>query len=86
MHGTILGLLEFFEIIYKMRMNKGVYSVTGQDVLSDEQMFFVPSLLSPFVSGAHPSVQYWQQIDPKYVYLRNECNILIICSQALLYP
>jgi len=69
-HETIIGLLKYFEIIYQMRVGG---SVTSEDKLHEEQMFFVPSLLF-LVKEAyadHPSYQYWQQIEPKYGRVRD---------------
>ena len=71
MHGAILSLLEFFEIVYKMKMNS-VCTASPSDV-DDEQMFFVPSLLSVFNGVAHISVQYWQQIEARYADCTGSC-------------
>ena len=61
----MLSLLEHFEIIYKMRIG-GITSRSNS--LDEEQMFFVPSLLSPLPEGqAHPSINYWRRIIPEYV-------------------
>lgn len=63
MHSAILALLEHFEIVYRMRTSKRT-----NINLNNEQMFFVPSLLSAADSSeAHPSVQFWKQFDAKYV-------------------
>lgn len=63
-HNTIISLLEYFEIIYKVRM--GLAPPVGSE-MSEEQMFFVPSLLAPYANETtHPSMVYWNQIDPKY--------------------
>jgi hypothetical protein len=75
-HAAVLSLLEYFEIIYKMRTS-GTVPRVKEDELNDEHMFFVPSLLARFGESdlAHPSIQYWQQIDPKYV--ENEKEIVL---------
>jgi len=64
MHGAVLSLLEFFEIVYKLRMYRE-FSIS-RDV-SDEQMFFVPSLLLSYNGEAHPSTQFWHQIEARYM-------------------
>ena len=65
MHGAVLSLLEFFEIVYKLRTDRG--HVPSSLLVNDEQMFFVPSLLLEYTGEPHPSIQYWQQIDPRYL-------------------
>lgn len=75
MHEMLVSLLEFFEIIYKMRMDLGVVSFLGTR-LHEEQMFFVPSLLWAFSGGMHPSLQHWKLIKPMYVLLFSHmCSI-----------
>jgi hypothetical protein len=74
MHETILALLEFFEIIYKMRMTSE--SKTKDAELIEERMFFVPSMLASITTTAleedtsHISIKYWRQITPKYVKIK----------------
>lgn len=62
MHETIVSLLEFFEVIYKMKI--GTEMINGKR--NEEQMFFVPSLLSPFLLGNHPALQFWNLVEPMY--------------------
>ena len=64
MHRTALSLLEFFEIVYKVRVDRGHALIAP--LMNDEQMFFVPSLLLQYTGETHPAIQYWQQIEPRY--------------------
>jgi hypothetical protein len=67
-HNVILSLLEHFEIVYKIRIGKNLEPREESDV-DREQMFFVPSLLSPCQHSTvgHPSIEYWNQIESTYV-------------------
>lgn len=59
---TIVSMLEYFEIIYRIR---GMGSKID-DELSDSQMFFVPSLLSPFIQGTkHPGLTHYGKMIPR---------------------
>ena len=56
-------MLEYFEIVFRIR---GMAPILGGEY-ADAQMYFVPSLLASFVPGvAHPALQYWQEIQPRY--------------------
>lgn len=66
-HETAISLLEYFEIIYRMRMGA---EQTSTDTKNEEQMFYVPSLLSPISADTiHPALTHWNRIEPKYVHL-----------------
>ncbi len=68
-HPAVISLLEFFEIIYKIRGIGEYFVRTSNAMMNDEQMFFVPSLLSPFDNSIpHPSLQYWQSINPTWYF------------------
>lgn len=71
MHDTIISLLESFEIIYRMR--------TGNDERNDDQMFFVPSLLTPLSpQTTNPAIDHWTRMDAKYVEFHLSIVILIV--------
>ena len=53
----------------------------NNEEINDEQMFFVPSLLSPFTGKDHPALCHWQSMRGKYV-MRREKTILIIYSHG----
>lgn len=59
MHSIIITLLERFEIVYKMKPSKGI----ARTKLHDEQMFFVPSLLSAVGTDQHHAIQCWKQFE-----------------------
>lgn len=64
MHSIAIEMLEFFEIVYRMKGQQLANS--GQ--VRVEQMFFVPSLLSPYEQGVgHPSLTYWYSMESRYV-------------------
>lgn len=65
MHSTVLAMLEFFEVIYKMKVIHAG-SLENSEPGNNNHMYFVPSLLSSLVEGdQHPALQYWSQIQPK---------------------
>ncbi len=66
-HPTVVSLLEFFEIIYKLR---SIGESKEPKSMSNEQMFFIPSLLSHFDSNTvHPSLEYYTSIESKFVLI-----------------
>eukprot|EP00026_Physarum_polycephalum_P000182 Phypoly_transcript_00182.p1 GENE.Phypoly_transcript_00182~~Phypoly_transcript_00182.p1 ORF type:complete len:2033 (+),score=208.26 Phypoly_transcript_00182:30-6101(+) len=70
-HSIAVSMLEFFEIIYKMKTPQGVKALQQNAELIDEQMFFVPSLLSPFLPERdHPALQYWNSLDSTCTFVR----------------
>jgi hypothetical protein len=78
-HKTILSLLEFFEIVFKLRFDGRITQGTSTDI-SDEQAFFVPSLLSPCPPNrVHPSFQYWDQLKHKYMLVFCGCCFVLFC-------
>jgi hypothetical protein len=64
----VVAMLEFFEIIYMMKIFKGPAKPLANEPINSEQMFFVPNLLSPFdaTRGEHSALQYWQSMETKY--------------------
>ena len=68
-HGDIVSQLEYFEIIYKLTVGTKVTS-SG---LNLGQMFFTPSLLSPFVSQeSHPAIVHWNNLEPRYIQVHHK--------------
>lgn len=63
MHEIALCLLEYFEVIYRMRTGS---EQIDYSTMNEEQIFFIPSLLST-CETSHPSLDYWNRIEPKYV-------------------
>jgi hypothetical protein len=66
MHGTVISMLEYFEIVFRIR---GMTSILGGEYTT-AQMYFVPSLLDTFdPQSSHPALQYWQGINARYFFL-----------------
>ena len=57
-----------FEIVYKMKIvHSLLVSQSNADSITDEQMFFVPSLLSSFTEKTdHPAFLRWNSIETRY--------------------
>ncbi len=66
-HSTVISLLEFFEIVYKIRGAKTAFLLNNK-AMHNEQMFFVPGLLLPFEADNDPSLQYWQSFVSKRLF------------------
>lgn len=67
-HFMLTSMLEFFEIVYRM---KGRHRRFLENVnIIHEQMFYVPSLLSPYVIGEeHPAWNFWQLSEFRYILI-----------------
>lgn len=49
-------------------MGKKSAANTFTNEINDNQMFFVPTLLSQYDGKPHPAIQYWQNMELKYAH------------------